>query len=330
MAATAFLLAAGLGTRLRPLTEGRPKALVPMCGLPMLDWSLALLQRHGHQEIVVNAHHHADQIAAWAHSRGVQCVVEPEILGTGGGLRGARALLAARFVVLNADVLSDVDLTALLSRVGEGGAAMALRPHVDAAKAYGLVAADEQGVVVHLTDVARATPRGALLADTHFTGLHALDRSVLDRVPEGFACIVRTAYRELVPERRVTALRHTGTWIDVGDPTAYLAANLAVLTTRTPLPLDPTPLAACARTARGQHGPQPVGVELEGAAWIGHGARFGHDVRLEHVVIGAHAHVPSGTRLERCVVWDGCTVPAGDWHDCVFHDAGRLFVPSTA
>src|SRR5690606_10371433 len=136
----------------------------------------------------------------------------PAILGTGGGLRFARGHLAERFAVVNADVLTDVDLRALLDLVPAGGAAMALRPHAADAARYGVVAADATGTVVRLADVASASPAGVVRDDTHFTGLHALDRSTLALVPDGEACVVRTAYRALVPQRRVRALRHTGTW----------------------------------------------------------------------------------------------------------------------
>ncbi len=330
MAATAFILAAGLGTRLRPLTDRLPKALVPVGGRPMLDWTLAHLRAHGHREVLVNAHHHADAIVAWAASREVQVIVEPTILGTGGGLKNAASRLAERFVVSNADVLSDVDLTALLKAVPSGGAAMALRVHGEGARHYGVVASDASGHVVELVNIARATPQGSVAHDTHFAGLHAMDRDALRLVPDGFACIVRSAYQQLVPARAVTALRHTGVWIDVGEPAAYLTANLGVLTTRLPLALSPMEGAAFAVTAGGSIGSRPPGLTVEGGVWVGPGASLGRNVRLRDTVIGAGARVPDDCTLERCVVWDGRQVPNGHWQDAIFHDGGYLHVPSLA
>ncbi|MCB9683060.1 MAG: NDP-sugar synthase [Alphaproteobacteria bacterium] len=320
----AFVLAAGFGTRLQPLTHHRPKPLVPVCGVPMLAYALALCARHDLRRVVVNAHHLADQIGAW-HGRqltdhgpvDVHVAVEaPEILGTGGGLRAVRDRLAPAFAVVNADVLSNVDLTALRAAVRPGGAAMALRPHE--ADRFGHVSADASDTVVELVDLAAATPHGDVRRDTHFTGLHALHRDALDLVPDGPACIVRTAYRALVPQRRVAALRHAGTWLDVGDPAAYLAANLAVLTTHLALPLDPTAHAAWARLARGAVGEVPDGVEVVGTAWVGPGADVGRGVVLHDSVVGPGAVVPDGTRLTRCVVWDGVVIPAGTWRDGLF------------
>lgn len=331
MAAQAFVLAAGLGTRLRPLTDHRPKPLVPVCGVPLLAWSLALCARHGLREVIVNAHWLAPQIEAWAGEReGVRVTVsteQPEILGTGGGLRRVADALADPFVVLNADVLHDVDLRALLDAVPPDGAAMALRPDPAEAPRYGVVAADASGTVVRLTTLASAPAEGALRDDTHFTGIHAMSRAALARVPEGFACVVRTAYVGLVPERRVAGLRYGGPWLDAGDPAAYLEANLAVLAGGVPTALDPFARAAWSRDGAGrERGDRAAvaGVEVRGAAWVGPGARLGPGVVLQDAVVGAGAVVPAGTTLRRAVVWDGARVPPGAHDGVVVHDGGLL------
>lgn len=327
MRATAFVLAAGLGTRLRPLTEHVPKALVPVGGVPMLDHAVAQLRRHGHRHVLVNAHHHAPAIVDAGRRLGVEVTVEPTILGTGGGLRAARERLAERFVVVNADVIADVDLTALLALVPPGGAAMALRPHREAAR-YGLASADSTGTVVRLRKLAGPVPVGPVADDTHFTGLHALDRAVLDAVPDGESDVIDTVYRALLPAGRVRSLRHAGTWIDVGEPSGWLGANLALLTTHLPVPLDVGPLAAYARLATGTHGARPPGVDVEGACWVGPGARLGRQVRLRDAVVGAGARVSDDTALDRCVVFDGVLVPPGVWRETAFHPGGRLSLAS--
>lgn len=325
----AFILAAGLGTRLRPLTHHRPKPLVPVCGVPLLSYALALCARHGLTEVVVNAHWLAEQVEAWAGHRDgctVSVSVEaPDILGTGGGLRKVAGQLGQRFAVLNGDVLHDVDLTALLAAIPEGGGALALRPDAQEAPRYGVVAADEADTVVELVHLARAEARGAVRRDTHFTGIHALDRAALDRVPDGFACVVRTAYAELVPERRVAGLRYAGPWLDAGDPAAYLDANLAVLYGRVRLALDPLERAGWTRTASGaERGDRALvsGVDVRGAAWVGPGARIGAGAVLEDVVVGARAEVPAGVRLRRAVVWDGARILEGALTDAIVHDGG--------
>lgn len=309
---TAFVLAAGLGTRLRPLTGYHPKPLVPVCGVPLLAYSLALCARHGLREVVVNAHWLADQIEAWSGEReGVRVTVStelPDVLGTGGGLKRVEAELAPTFVVLNGDVLHDVDLGALLRAVPPGGAAMALRRDPENAPKYGIVAADAEHTVVELTTVARAEAEGAVDRATHFTGIHAMSRTALGQIPDGFACVIRTAYRAMVPDRRVGAIRYDGVWLDAGDPEQYLDANLEVLSGRVALALDPFVRAAYARTGDRRVTGDPAvidGVTVEGPVWIGPGARLGRGAVLDGVVVGAGASVAAGAVLRQTVIWDG-------------------------
>ena len=215
MPATAFLLAAGLGTRLRPLTLATPKPLLPVRGRPMLDHVLDHVRAHGHREVVVNAFWLADQIVDWARGKpGVSVVVEtPAILGTGGGLRNARPLLAERFAIVNADILSDVNLTALWNEPAP--AVMALRPQAE--PRFPGVSLGPGGVVRGIGNVV-----GTGDPAQHFTGVHVLDRSVLDLVPpEGEQCIIRTAYARLVPEGKVRGLIHRGEWVDIGTVEEY-------------------------------------------------------------------------------------------------------------
>lgn len=301
---TAFILAAGLGSRLRPLTNHRPKPLLPVCGVPMLDQALALARQHGHEQVLVNAHHLWEQVAAWCETRGASLQVElPEILGTGGGLKAARSRLGERFVVLNADILTDIDLSALLEAVPSGGAAMVLGTD-PAVSSRAPVLADSTGTLVKLRELVPEQPGG--VPGTHFTGVHALDREVLALVPDGFACIVRSAYLDLVPARRVQTTRHTGLWVDIGTPAEYLRANLDVLAGVVHPPVDPW--------SRGTRGP--------GRCWVGPGSQVAGSV--EDSVLGAQAVVPAGAHLRRCVVWDGVTVPEGTHEDCIVYDGGQV------
>ena len=118
----AMILAAGLGTRLRPLTDARPKALVTVAGRPMIHWVIARLARYGFTDIIINAHHFAEQIEAFAAAYddpGVSLTVsvEEEILDTGGGVRNAAWFFDREepFLVHNVDVLTDLDLSGLMN-----------------------------------------------------------------------------------------------------------------------------------------------------------------------------------------------------------------------
>ena len=227
----------------------------------------------------------------------------PEILGTGGGLRAALDRMAERFVIVNADILSDVDLTALEAAVPDDGAAMALRPD-PAWESIGPVLQDASGHVVRISTV---VPSQSGQPGTHFTGVHAMTRASVLEVPDtGLQCVVRTAYKSLVPQGAVGSTVHTGAWVDVGTPEAYLQANLDVLHGTVTAPADPW--------AVGQRGP--------GGSWVGQGAVV--EGEISGCVIGAGATVPRGATLTDTVVWDGCTAPAAVLKRAVVYDDGVL------
>ncbi len=296
---TAFLLAAGLGTRLRPLTEHLPKALVPVCGVPMLDHALLLARRHGHRQVMVNAHYMWEHVAAWAEDNDVLLQVElPEILGTGGGLRAALERLDDVVTIVNADILCDVDLSRLAEAVPRNGAAMALRASAHAAD-IGEVEPDGHGRIRRITSVVGQP--GTALRGYHFTGIHAMSRDAIARVPaDGAHCVVRTAYKAMVPEGKVGSIVHGGTWVDIGTPGAYLDANLAVLRGEVIAPVDPWTRGRRAATD----------------SWAGQGARV--DGIVQRCVIGAGAVVPAGAELIDCVVWDGVRTPTGRHRRTIF------------
>ena len=301
---TAFLLAAGFGTRLRPLTLARPKPLLPVCGIPMLDYALAHVRAHGHEHVIVNAHYLWQQVASWADQNGVELQVElPEVLGTGGGLRAALDQLGDSVVIVNADILSDVDLTALAAAMPDEGASMALRIDPEA-NTIGPVEADRAGRVVRITSV---VPSDEGIPGTHFTGVHVMSRDAVARIPDhGEQCVIRTAYKEIVPLGKVGRIEHSGAWVDVGKPEAYLDANFAVLDGTVPTPIDPW--------TRGERGPN--------GSWIGAGAQI--NGTISHSIVGDHAVIPASSSLTDCVVWDGVTVPPGDHQRCVVYDGGAI------
>lgn len=270
----------------------------------MLDFALAHVREHGHERVMVNAHYLWEQVASWADRHGVTLQVElPVVLGTGGGLRAAHGQLGESVVIVNADILSDVDLSALVASMPADGAAMALRASAEA-ESIGPVEADESGTVVRITSV---VPSTLGVKGTHFTGVHAMAKSAVGRIPDaGEQCVIRTAYAELVPEQGVGSVVHDGAWVDVGTPQAYLEANLAVLAGEVSTPIDPW--------TRGDRSPD--------GSWVGTGARV--DGRVQHSVLGDGCVVPSGADLTECVVWDSVTVPEGVHRRCVIYDDGKV------
>jgi len=328
---TALVLCAGLGTRLRPLTAILPKPAVPLCGFPLIRWTLALLGNAGVSRAVVNTHHLPEEMAAAAREAGRQLGVpvaishEPVIAGTGGALREARGLLADAelILLLNGDVLFDVDLEAVLQAHRASGAlaTMVLLP-MPAGAAHGAVEVDAGGAVRRIDRGAAGSfgPGGVGLTRRHFSGLHVVSPALLDNVPATpFEVDVNSqVYPPLMASGQIRGHLVDGYWNDLGTPERYVAANRDVLTGRLPyprfggatpwpVPADLAPLMR-AGDARVQHG-----ARLIGPSWLGRDARIsaGAEIGPEAVVCDG-AVVPDGAVVRRAVVWPGTVLAPGE------------------
>jgi mannose-1-phosphate guanylyltransferase len=151
----AFLLAAGLGSRLRPITDTVPKCLVPVCGRPMLAWWMDHLARHGVDEVLINLHHLPDPVRAFASAYegpvAIHLVMEPELLGSAGTLHANRDFVRGeeQFFILYADNLTDVDLGALRRFNTQHPAALTVGLfHAENPRACGIVTLDGDGTIV--------------------------------------------------------------------------------------------------------------------------------------------------------------------------------------
>lgn len=224
----ALVLAAGLGTRLRPHSGHTPKALFPVGGRPLLGRVLTGLRDAGCREAAVNTHHLAGAVAAFVAAGDwgmpVRVVHEPEILGTGGAIRNLAGFWDdAPFMVVNADVVSDIDPAAVY-RHHAGHPDPATLALVDAG-ALNTVAVDAAGVIVTL----RGGPPGR--RGRTFTGIQVLDPVVLDYLPPaGFAGSIEAFERMQADGHRLRAFDATGAyWADIGTPERYRRAAAEAL-----------------------------------------------------------------------------------------------------
>jgi len=222
-----MILAAGFGTRLRPLTNTMPKPLLPIAGTPLIVWNLLLLKRHGFQDVVINLHHLGPMIeqAVGNGSRyGLRIIYsrEPVILGTGGGIKQAEPNFSgAPVLILNADTLVEIDLEALWAfhRQRDAAATLVLRSDPDAAQ-WGLVEVGEDNRVVRITGRGRSGP--TVTQPRMFAGIHILHPRLLREVPKGKETSIIDAY-VLGIQRNETVLGydHQGYWSDIGTPERY-------------------------------------------------------------------------------------------------------------
>lgn len=229
----AMLLAAGFGTRLRPLTETTPKPLLPIAGRPILAWNLLLLKRHGITDVIVNLHHLGDQIvqAIGDGSRlGLRVAYshEPDIQGTGGGIRQAAPFLKdGPFLVLNGDTLSACDLTGLIAahRAGKALATLALRED-PAAAAWGPVTVDAALRILQINGVPPLAPHATPSpASCMFAGIHVVEPAVLDAIPPGPGSIIDVYHGLLGRGQLLRGYRMSGYWSDIGTRERYEQAE---------------------------------------------------------------------------------------------------------
>lgn len=323
-----MVLCAGLGTRLRPLTERLPKPAVPLLGLPLVRWPLALLAAAGVRRAVVNLHHlpremeRAARDAAEALGLSLALSEEPVLAGTGGALRQARRFLegASEILLLNGDVLFDADLAAAREAHRRSGAlaTMLLAP-MPPGGGYAAVEAD-QGLAVRRI-AGRFGPGGPGLSPWHFTGYHVLSPALLEQVPaRPFDCDVNRHVYPPLMDGRVRGHLDRGYWNDLGNPAGYLRAHGDLLAGRIDRARFPgaDPLAGLAPGgAPGLWlGPgavvEPGGV-LCPPAVLGAGSRVAAGARVgPFAFVGPGCAVGAGATVEEAVVWEGTSLPAGE------------------
>jgi NDP-sugar pyrophosphorylase family protein len=227
----AMILAAGLGTRLRPLTATLPKPLLPMAGRPLVVWNLLLLKQHGIKEVVINLHHFGHLIEReLGDGSGLGLHIryshEPVILGTGGGLKQAEAFFGGEpFLVLNGDTQIDLDLAELIRchRHRNALATMVLREDPEAAR-WGLVEIDRTHRVVRI--VGRGLPSPVETSPRMFAGVHVMHPDLLRDVPVGHESSIIDAYvRAIEGGATILGFTMSGYWSDIGTPERYAQAQ---------------------------------------------------------------------------------------------------------
>lgn len=291
----AMILAAGLGTRLRPYSQHRPKPLFPLLGRPILLYLLDQLRGQGFRRIIVNAHYLREQFVELLRGEpDLHLQLEEQILGTGGGLRQALPQLeAGPLLVMNGDTVFAADLAALRQRHLASGARISLVVHNQSRFNNLRVLADGAINAFRVGPEAVSAARGERLLA--FTGVHFLDPALLGDVPVGcFSDIIEHYLTLLARGERINALEvQDHFWADLGTPADYLTIHGDLLLNR--LASWPGFLARPAT---------PI--------FVGTGAEVAPGVRLEDwVMIGADARIEAGSTVRRSVVWDGAIVKAG-------------------
>ena len=289
----ALVLVGGQGTRLRPLTETLPKPAIPLVDRPFIAHMVEWLARHGVEEIVLACGFLPDRLRdvlgdGEPGGPALTYVAEPEPRGTAGAIKFAEEHLADRFLALNGDVLTDLDLTALMRHHRDSGAAATLGLYpVEDPTAYGLVRHDAEG---RITEFLEKPDPAEIDTDEVNAGTYVLERSVLDHIAsDQNVSIERDVFPRLVGQG-LHGVRLEGYWMDIGTPDRYLQACWDILEDRVV-----TDVKATGR-----------GVYVAARADVDPTAQVG-----PRAVIGAGCVIEEDALVRDSVLLDGCTVGTG-------------------
>jgi mannose-1-phosphate guanylyltransferase/mannose-1-phosphate guanylyltransferase/phosphomannomutase len=303
----AMLLAAGLGTRLRPLTYELPKPMVPILGRPVMEHIMRLLARHGFDDVVANLHYFPDLIRdrfGDGSDYGARLVYsyEPELLGTAGGVRNVRDHFAGEtFLIISGDALTDIDLTALWKTHREKGgiATLALKPVEDPSQ-LGVVIVGDDGRIQGFQEKPDAAEA---LSNLGNCGIYVFEPEIFDYFPQReFVDWAMDVFPRLL-EEDVSFFGHEFPeyWNDVGSLEEYRQGNFDALEGR--VRVD-TPGAG--------NGALPQDAEVEGSVFIGEGCEIAAGVRLTGpVVIGEGSRIGENSALRDTIVWPRTEVDPG-------------------
>ena len=304
----AILLAGGKGTRLRPLTVHTPKPIVPILNRPFLYYQIDLLRQVPEiDEVILSLNYQPrriEEIVGEGEGLGLRLryVVEPMPLGTGGAIRYAGDQLTQSVVVFNGDVLTQVDLGAVLRlhRERKAKATIVLTP-VDNPRAYGLVETDAAGNVQRFLE---KPGEDEITCNTINAGIYVLEPDTFERIPKDTAwSIERSFFPSLIERGDVfVAYVYEGYWIDIGSPAKYLQVHRDIMDGRyqaPPFTEGPPGMAWVS-----PHAKVDEGVEILGPCFVDDGAVLKTGSRiLPYSVIGRQTRVDEAAVIDGAIIW---------------------------
>ena len=303
----AILLAGGQGTRLRPLTLNTPKPVVPIFDRPFLTYQIDLVKQVPEiDEVVLSLNYQPEAIEAVfgdgsALGIRIRYVVEPEPLGTAGGIKFASRGLDGPIVVFNGDVLTSIDLGAVirLHRERQARATIVLTP-VENPSAFGLVETDGRQNIRRFLE----KPKPEEITTNRINaGIYVLEPDTFDRIPKDTAWSIERSFFPSLIERGETFVSYVydGYWIDIGTPAKYLQVHRDIMDGLYSAP----PFDGADRKAWISPGAKlEDGVEVHGPCFIDEGVVIKSGTKvLPYSVIGRHTHVDEAAVLDASIVW---------------------------
>lgn len=330
-----ILLVGGKGTRLRPLTISTPKPMLPVAGRPVTAHQIARAAAAGVTRVVLGTSYRAEVFADYfgdGSDFGVdlRCVVESDPLGTGGAIRNVAGALESGpddpVLVFNGDVLTGLDIAALVQAWRDAGAGVAIYlTRVEDPRPFGLVPTDGDGRVTAFLEKPQ-TP-AEIVTDQINAGCYVFRRSLIDQIPSGRPVSVE---RETFPGllaggEKVIGVVDPGYWLDLGTPLAFVQGSRDLVTGAAPSPLVPRPgprlispdavldpdAVVDGGSAIGSGCQIPDGAIVTGSVLLD-GVKVGVGSVVVDSVVGAGAEIGPGVRLDGVVVGDDARIGAGN------------------
>lgn len=301
----AMILAAGFGTRLKPLTNDLPKPLFPVLNRPVLEHTLHLLSSQGIREIIVNLHHQPEKVINYfgnGKKFGVDLHYskEEKILGTAGGIKKQQHFLKDdSFWVINSDILADVDLNDALAFHKEKKSKLTLvARQVSDPKKHKPIQRVEEGRIVNF--LGHSIKNSKPVTQVMFTGIQIMEPDIFSRIPENKFCgTTEDVFPGMIQDGLpVYSFLQKGYWIDMGTRETYIQAQADALDGKLKLK------ASASRNPEGLLAAPPV--------YIGKNCEISQDAQVgPHVVLGDGCRLRSGARVENSILWPGATVGNG-------------------
>ena len=331
-----MVLAAGVGSRLDPLTSQLPKPLVPVANRPVMEHILLLLKKHGFTDVVSNLHYLPDKIKSYfgyGESMGMNLDFryEEELSGDAGGVRACRKFFGQEtFIVLMGDLLTDADLSRVYAEHKRKGAlaTIGIKQVVDVSQ-FGVVVRDDQGFIKGFQE---KPSKEEALSNFASTGIYILEPQIFDYMPAtGSYGFGRQLFPSLVQQGLPVLSVDLGTyWTDVGTIHQYRQSNFDALEGALTVELhgertaqghigagssiDPR-TAVEGNLLLGKRSKIAAGVQIKGRVIIGDNCRIERNAILEDTIVWSNSVVEENASLKHCIVGSGCVVQNGSKHN---------------
>ncbi|NPA15596.1 MAG: phosphoglucomutase [Deferribacteres bacterium] len=310
----AVIMAGGFGTRIRPLTASRPKPMLPMVNIPLMEHIVNLLKKHGFTELIVLLFFQPEVIKAHfgdgsRFGVSIKYILPDGDYGTAGAVGFSRDMIDETFLVISADLLTDFDLSRMVDyhRKKQAFVTIGLVSVVNPLQ-FGVVITDREGRIVKFLE---KPGWGEVFSDTINTGIYVLEPEVFSYIPSGREFdFSKDLFPLLLSEGKpLYGYKYDGYWRDVGDPDSYREGHYDVFDGKVRIKIYGRKLDVVGRDVRVGDGVSfPESVKFEGVVVLGSGTRITGSAFLKNCSIGSGCVIEEGAYLEGAIVWDNVKI----------------------